>query len=522
MMQVKPFPGGASFKSLPGALPRSTTAEQGTLEPVASCLQSALLERAPTTSSLPESSRPGEACGVFGVYAPETDAAHLISFGLFALQHRGQESAGIGVSDGETVTVSKDMGLVSQVFDEKSLAGLPGHLGIGHTRYSTTGSTTWDNAQPAFRQVGSTGLALGHNGNLTNTVELSERIGPQAGSSDSELMLQAVALEVQDERADGRQLERAMLAALPGFEGAFSLVAMDQGHVIGVRDPHGFRPLSIGRLEAGGWVLASETAALDLVGAAFVRDVEPGEMVVIDASGLRSFQPFAPAEPRLCVFEFVYFARPDSRLYGQNIHAARQNMGRILASESPVDADVIVPVPESGIPAAQGFSAASGIPYADGLVKNRYVGRTFIEPSQMLRDRGIRLKLNPIPATLAGKSVILVDDSIVRGTTTRQLVAMVREAGAREIHLRISSPPYRWPCFYGMDTSDRSKLLAAHQSVEEISEFLACDSLAYLSLEGLLAATGAAQDGFCTACLSGRYPTRLPTNGHKLALESEG
>ncbi|MGZ5383074.1 MAG: amidophosphoribosyltransferase [Acidimicrobiia bacterium] len=477
------------------------------------------MELASTTSGSIDFSRPGEACGVFGVYAPETDAAHLISFGLMALQHRGQESAGIGVSDGETVTVSKDMGLVSQVFDEKSLAGLPGHLGIGHTRYSTTGSTTWENAQPAFRQVGATGLALGHNGNLTNAVELSERIGPQAGSSDSELMLHAVALEVQDGRADGRGLERALLQALPLFEGAFSLVAMDQGHVIGVRDPHGFRPLSIGRLHAGGWVLASETAALDLVGATFVRDVEPGEMVVVDASGLRSFRPFPPSEPRLCVFEFVYFARPDSTLYGQNIHAARQNMGRFLAAEAMVEADVVVPVPESGIPAAQGFSAASGIPYADGLVKNRYVGRTFIEPSQMLRDRGIRLKLNPIAATLENRRVVLVDDSIVRGTTTRQLVAMVREAGAQEIHLRISSPPYRWPCFYGMDTSDRSKLLAAHQTVEEISAYLACDSLAYLSLDGLLEATGAAQDGFCTACLSGNYPTNLPSNGHKLALE---
>jgi amidophosphoribosyltransferase len=477
------------------------------------------LEPALNSVDFSDHSRPGEACGVFGVYAPETDAAHLISFGLFALQHRGQESAGIGVSDGETVTVSKDLGLVSQIFDEKSLAGLPGHLGIGHTRYSTTGSTTWDNAQPAFRQVGTTGIALGHNGNLTNTVELGERLGRQAGSSDSELMLEAIALEVQDERADGRQLERAMMQALPEFEGAFSLVAMDQGHVVGVRDPRGFRPLSIGRLERGGWVLASETAALDLVGAGFVREVEPGEMVVINASGLRSFRPFAPAEPRLCVFEFVYFARPDSRLNGQNIHAARQAMGRLLAAESPVEADVVVPVPESGIPAAQGFSNASGIPYADGLVKNRYVGRTFIEPSQMLRDRGIRLKLNPIPATLENKRVVLVDDSIVRGTTTRQLVAMVREAGAKEIHVRVSSPPYRWPCFYGMDTADRSKLLAAHQTLEEIGAYLACDSLAYLTLDSLLAATGAGGDGFCTACLSGEYPTPVPTHGHKLALE---
>jgi amidophosphoribosyltransferase len=473
----------------------------------------------PTYSTLSDRSRPGEACGVFAVYAPETDAAHLISFGLFALQHRGQESAGIAVSNGETVTVAKDMGLVSQVFDERSLAGLPGHIGIGHTRYSTTGSTTWANAQPAFRQVGATGLALGHNGNLTNTVELADRIGPQAGSSDSELMLQAIAAEVEDGRSDERQLERALIKTLPGFQGAFSLVVMDQGHIIGVRDPHGFRPLSIGRLGEGGWILASETAALDLVGASLVRDVEPGEMVVISASGLRSFRPFPPADPRLCVFEFVYFARPDSRLYGQNIHAARQEMGRILATEAPVAADVVVPVPESGIPAAQGFSAASGIPYADGLVKNRYVGRTFIEPNQMLRDRGIRLKLNPIPSTLLGKRVVLVDDSIVRGSTTRQLVAMIREAGAREVHLRVSSPPYRWPCFYGMDTADRSKLLAAHKSTEEIRSFLGSDSLTYLSLDGLLTATGVAQEGFCTACLSGEYPTSLPLNGDKLALE---
>lgn len=456
---------------------------------------------------------------MFGIYAPETDAAHLVSFGLFALQHRGQESAGIAVSDGETVTVFKDMGLVSQVFDEKILAGLPGHLGIGHTRYSTTGSTTWDNAQPAFRQVGRTGLALAHNGNLINTVELAGRMGPQAGSSDSELMLAAVSAEVEDGRSDDRQLERALMKTLPGFLGAFSLVVMDQGHLIGIRDPHGFRPLSIGRLGAGGWVLSSETAALDLVGARFVRDVEAGEMVAIDASGLRSLRPFDDTDPRLCIFEFVYFARPDSRMRGASIHAARQEMGATLAREAPVEADVVVPVPESGIPAAQGFSAAGGIPYGDGLVKNRYVGRTFIEPTQMLRDRGIRLKLNPIPATLEGKRVVLVDDSIVRGSTTRQLVAMIREAGAAEVHLRISSPPYRWPCFYGMDTSDRSKLLAAHLDIPQIAAYLQADSLGYLSLPGLLAATGAGAGGFCTACLSGDYPTPVPSNGSKRALE---
>jgi amidophosphoribosyltransferase len=467
----------------------------------------------------PNMEKPGEACGVFGVYAPNQRAAHLIYFGLFALQHRGQESAGMSVSDGETVTVVKDLGLVAQVFDERSLSALPGHLGIGHTRYSTTGSNLWENSQPAFRQVGSVGVALGHNGNLTNTARLAALAPDCPGTTDSELMLDAIAAAVEDERSDGRGLESALVATLSKFEGAFSLVVMDQGRVIGVRDPHGFRPLCLGRLPGDGWVLASETAALDLVGAAYVRDVEPGEMVVIDATGIRSVRPFEVCEPRLCLFEFVYFARPDSLLYGQSVQAARQRMGRMLAEETPAEADVVVPVPESGIPAAQGFAAHSGIPYTDGLVKNRYIGRTFIEPSQLQRDRGIKLKLNPIPATLAGKRVVLVDDSIVRGSTTRQLVAMTREAGAAEVHLRISSPPYRWPCFYGMDTSDRSQLLAARMSVVEIADYLGCDSLAYLSLEGLLAATEVAEAGFCTACLSGDYPTSIDLEAGKFVLE---
>ncbi|HEX2154753.1 MAG TPA: amidophosphoribosyltransferase [Acidimicrobiia bacterium] len=460
---------------------------------------------------------PGEACGVFGVYAPSQRVSPLIYFGLFALQHRGQESAGIATSDGKTVTIFKDMGLVAQVFDEANLAGLDGHVGIGHTRYSTSGSSHWANAQPIHRQVGNTSVALAHNGNLTNTRALAERLGKTGETSDSALMVEAIARRVDDERSDARGLEKAMTEVLPGFEGAFSLVVMDQGRVIGVRDPHGFRPLCLGELPGGGWVLASETAALDLVGATFRRDVEAGEMVVIDAHGVRSLRPFGASEPRLCIFEYVYFARPDSRLHGQTVHAARRRMGATLAEEHPVDGDVVVPVPESGIPAAQGFSSRSGIPYADGLVKNRYVGRTFIEPSQLMRDRGIRLKLNPIPETLDGKRVILVDDSIVRGSTTRKLVAMVRAAGAAEVHLRVSSPPYRWPCFYGMDTSDRSTLIAARMEVDEIRSHLGADSLGYLSLPGLLAATGA--DGFCTACLSGDYPTAVPEEDLKFALE---
>jgi len=461
---------------------------------------------------------PREACGVIAAYSTTQRVSHVLYFGLFALQHRGQESAGIATSDGETVTVFKDLGLVNQVFDEPALAGLDGHLGIGHTRYSTTGSNNWANAQPAHRQVGSTSVALGHNGNLTNTESLAQSLGISGATTDSDLMAEGVARAIDDNRSDARGLEMALMKVAPTWKGAFSLVLMDQGRIVGMRDPHGFRPLCLGSLDEG-WVLASESSALDLVGAKFVREVSPGEMVVIDAGGPKSYYPFEETKPGLCLFEFVYFARPDTHMYGRSIQGARQEMGRILSEEHPADADVVVPVPESGIPAAQGFAAASAIPYADGLVKNRYVGRTFIEPTQMLRDQGIRLKLNPIPESLAGRRVVLVDDSIVRGSTTRQLVTMVREAGAAEVHLRVSSPPYRWPCFYGMDTSDRSTLIAAHMEVDEIREHLGADSLGYLSLDGLLAATGVADAGFCTACLSGEYPTPISETADKFQLE---
>lgn len=462
---------------------------------------------------------PREACGVFAAYSPGEPVSSLIYFGLFALQHRGQESAGIATSNGETVTVFKDLGLVAQVFDQAALAALDGHLGIGHTRYSTTGSNNWANAQPAHRQIGQTSLALGHNGNLTNTAALAESLGVTGATTDSDLMAEGIARVVNDDRSDSRGLEMALLEVAPTWKGAFSLVIMDQGRIVGLRDPNGFRPLCLGSLPNGGWILSSETAALDLIGARFVREVNAGEMVVIDSSGIKSYFPFKEVNPGLCLFEFVYFARPDSQMYGRNIHTARHQMGRRLATEHPVDADVIVPVPESGIPAAQGFAAESGIPYADGLVKNRYVGRTFIEPSQMLRDQGIRLKLNPIIENLNGRRVVLVDDSIVRGSTTRKLVKMVREAGAREVHLRISAPPYRWPCFYGMDTSDRSTLIAARMEVDEIREHLDADSLGYLSLDGLLDSTEVADAGFCTACLSGNYPTDVPDVADKFHLE---
>lgn len=473
----------------------------------------------PDEDSIEIFSGPREACGVFAAYSPGESASSLIYFGLFALQHRGQESAGIATSNGETVTVYKDLGLVAQVFDQSALAGLDGHLGIGHTRYSTTGSNNWANAQPAHRQVGHTSVALGHNGNLTNTDELAVALGISGATTDSDLMAESIARVIDDERSDARGLEMALISAAPTWKGAFSLVLMDQGRIVGLRDPNGFRPLCLGSLQNGGWVLASETAALDLVGAKFVREVGAGEMVVIDAAGVKSYFPFDEVRPGLCLFEFVYFARPDSQIYGRNIHSARHEMGRHLAREHPVEADVVIPVPESGIPAAQGFAAESGIEYADGLVKNRYVGRTFIEPSQMLRDQGIRLKLNPIVENMRGRRVVLVDDSIVRGSTTQKLVRMVRDAGATEVHLRISAPPYKWPCFYGMDTSDRSTLIAARMEVEEIRQHLDADSLGYLSLPGLLESTDVADAGFCTACLSGDYPTDVPATVDKFQLE---
>ncbi|MBM3671474.1 MAG: amidophosphoribosyltransferase [Actinobacteria bacterium] len=471
----------------------------------------------------------GHACGIFGVYAPGAPVAHLTYLGLYALQHRGQESAGIAVSDGEMITVVKDMGLVTQVFDERRLAPLEGHLAIGHNRYSTTGSSTWRNAQPVYRSVGDAGFALGHNGNLTNVIDLAEGLGMLPGlegasaevdsTTDSALVAELIAKEyTAHPRSDGRDLEVALEKVLPRLAGGFSFVLMDDARLIGVRDRHGFWPLVLGRVE-GGWVLASETAALDIVGAHFVREVEPGEMVVIDASGMREHR-FAEPDPKLCLFEFVYFARPDTYLYGRSVHAARQRMGEELARQAPVEGDMVMPVPESGIPAAQGYARASGIPYGDGLVKNRYVGRTFIQPSAQLRRGGVRMKLNPLRENIRGKRLIVVDDSIVRGTTTRQVVAMLREAGAEEVHFRVSSPPYKWPCFYGMDTGRRSELLAADMAVGEIKDFLQVDSLSYLELDRVITSTGAPSDSFCTACLSGHYTVGVPDLADaKLVLE---
>jgi amidophosphoribosyltransferase len=471
-----------------------------------------------------------EACGVFGVYAPGQPVAQLTYLGMFALQHRGQEAAGMAVSDGNEIMVVKEQGLVSTVFDDRTLAPLVGHLAIGHTRYSTTGASEWRNAQPVYRSVGDTAadtnqFVLGHNGNLVNTEALAEEAGmlPGTATSDSDLVAELLATSIskgRDQRSDDRALERAMLDVLPLLEGAFSFVLADEGHVIGVRDPHGFRPLCLGKLE-NGWVLASETPALDIVGAHFVRELDPGEMVVIDATGCRSIRPFPESDlaPALCLFEFVYFARPDSVLYGHNVHQARVRMGEQLALQAPVDADMVMGVPESGVPAAEGFARVSGIPYGQGLVKNRYIGRSFIAPSQAMRESAVRMKLNPLRENVSGKRLIVIDDSIVRGTTQRQLVKMLREAGALEVHLRITSPPVKWPCFYGIDTGNRGELLAAQLTVDEIREYFGADSLAYLTLDRLQEATGAVGAGFCNACFTGDYPVEVPVTLRKDVLE---
>ncbi|HLN17502.1 MAG TPA: amidophosphoribosyltransferase [Acidimicrobiales bacterium] len=463
-----------------------------------------------------------EACGVFGVHAPGRPVAQLTFDGLYALQHRGQESAGMAVADGETITVVKDMGLVSAVFDERTLSVLPGDLAIGHTRYSTHGSSNWSNAQPAYRPVGRAGFALGHNGNLTNTEALAERSGMLPGlvTSDSDLVaeLLAQACPEVDETpgVPSDELRRALRTVIPLLEGAYSLVLLDAHHLYGVRDPHGFRPLCLGRLGPAdhpeGWVLASESPALDVIGAAFVRELEPGELVVVDEDGVHTEQLFAPAEvsPSLCIFEFVYFARPDSRLYDREVHGTRRRMGELLAEQAPVEADLVMGVPESGVPAAEGYARRSGIPYGQGLVKNRYIGRTFIVPDQQSRASGVRRKLNPLRDNIAGKRLVVVDDSIVRGTTQLAIVEMLRDAGATEVHLRISSPPFAWPCFYGIDTPRRAELLAAQKEVAEIEKFLGADSLAYLSLPNLRAAIDAPEAGFCDACLTGHYPVPVP------------
>ena len=451
----------------------------------------------------------GEECGVFGVWSPGEDVAKLTYYGMYALQHRGQEAAGMAVSDGSAVLVYKDLGLVAQVFDEAVLSSLRGHLAIGHTRYSTTGSGTWENAQPSFRTLSTGGsLALGHNGNLTNTSELAARvaqldprIGEMGATTDSDLITTLLA-------SPDLSPDAAALQVLPTLRGAFCLVFMDEHTLYAARDPHGVRPLVLGRLERG-WVVASETAALDIVGASFVREVEPGELLAIDEHGVRS-QRFAEATPKGCLFEYVYLARPDTAIAGQSVYTTRVQVGRTLAWEAPADADLVIPVPESGTPGAIGFAEQSGIPYGMGLVKNSYVGRTFIQPSQTIRQLGIRLKLNPLRSVVKGKRLVVVDDSIVRGNTQRALVRMLREAGAAEVHVRISSPPVMWPCFYGIDFASRAELIASGLGVEEIRASIGADSLAFVSLDGLTAASAQPADKLCRACFDGVYPIEIP------------
>ncbi len=462
--------------------------------------------------------KPEEACGVFAVYSPGRKVANITFDGLYALQHRGQESAGMAVSDHHSVTVYKNMGLVSHVFDDRTLESLPGDLAIGHTRYSTTGASNWRNAQPVYRSVGPYGFAIAHNGNLTNTIALAEKIGMLPGmvSSDSDLMAELIAMRFPKDKSEGTDpsikpgdaLIEATLGVIKELEGAYSLVLMDSEVIVAVRDPSGFRPLCLGKLEGGGYVFASETPALDVVGARFVREIEPGEMVVAGAFGVKSYHPFLKSkiDPKLCIFEFVYFARPDSRLLDQEVHGTRRRMGIYLSRTLPVEADMVMGVPDSGVPAAEGYAYESKIPYGQGLVKNRYIGRTFISPDPASRVSAVRRKLNPLSENIAGKRLVVVDDSIVRGTTTRSMVKMLKAAGASEVHLRISSPPYKWPCFYGINTPSRKDLLAAKYDMEEMRRYLEADSLAFLSLPDLRAAIGV-ENGFCDACLTGNYPT---------------
>ncbi len=455
-------------------------------------------------------------CGVFGIRSPGRDVARIAYFGLFALQHRGQESAGIAVSDEGRLTVLRDMGLISQVFDEQKLSGLHGDVAIGHTRYSTTGSSHWSNAQPLIHHGRARTIALGHNGNLTNASELSKELAAEgmklSTTSDSELIAALIA-------NDEAPLADAVTGAMRRLEGAYSIVALSEGTLIAFRDPLGFRPLVLGRID-GEWVVASETCALDLVGAEHVREVMPGELVLIDEDGLHSVQAVKPPDgAALCIFEFFYLARPDSRLDGVEVHAARVRMGERLAREAPVEADLVVPIPDSGIPAAVGFARELNIPFSEGLIKNRYVGRTFIQPDDEMRKQGARLKYHPV-AEVAGKRVVAVDDSIVRGNTARQIVQMLFDAGAAEVHIRVSSPPVVGQCFYGIDLADPSEMIASNRTVEEIREHIGATSLAYISLEGLTESTRRPESRLCRACLTRDYPTKVPADATKLKFES--
>lgn len=464
---------------------------------------------------------PNEECGIFGVYAPGEDAARMTFFGLFALQHRGQESAGMAVSDGKQVRMHKDMGLVTHIFNEDTLANLPGHMAIGHTRYSTTGSSVLRNAQPLQCCLHTGTVAVAHNGNLINTEELRTEMEargiPFDTTNDSEVIARLIA-----EQRDVPSIADAVRAMMRQVKGAYSLAILTENELIGVRDPNGVRPLCLGRIGTNKWVLASETCALDVVGATFVRELAPGEVVVIDDTGVRRVAGVPMAGESLCMLEMIYFARPDSVMYGNSLHAARRRMGAELAHEHPAaDADIVIPVPDSGTPAALGFAEAAGIPFAEGLIKNRYIQRTFIQPDQRMRDLGVRMKLTPIREALQGKKIVMVDDSIVRGTTTGKVVRLLLDAGAKEVHVRISAPPVRFPCFYGIDMATQDQLIAAKHTEEEICRHIGATSLGFLSKAGLSRALSVPNENFCLACFTGEYPIEIPPHVKvsKFALE---
>lgn len=450
-----------------------------------------------------------EKCGVFGIYAPGRKIAEIIFYGLQALQHRGQESAGIAVSDGENILIFKDLGLVSQVFNEQNIAPLQGHIGIGHTRYSTTGMNIWKNSQPLFRMFKNESFAIAQNGNLTNVKEIrNEQIKKGVNfetTTDTEVIASLI------ESSEKENIEDAIKEATGKIKGSYSLVILTKDEVFGIRDPHGFRPLVLGNLD-GSYVIASETCALDIIDAKFIREIDPGEIIVLDKNGMRSQMMLPVDRISMCVFELIYFARPDSYIHNKNMFEVRHRLGQELAKEFPADADIVIPVPDSGTPAAIGYSAESKIPYAEGFIKNRYIGRTFIQPKQETREISVKLKLNPLRDIIQGKKLVVVDDSIVRGTTSKKIVKMLYNTGAKEVHMRITCPPLLYPCYYGVDMATRKEFIANHKTLEDIREFLKVDSLKYLTMSGLVKAVGESKEKFCFACFDGEYPVQIPEN----------
>lgn len=450
-----------------------------------------------------------EKCGVFGIYAPGKKVAEIIFYGLQALQHRGQESAGIAVSDGENILIFKDLGLVSQVFNEQNIAPLQGHIGIGHTRYSTTGMNIWRNSQPLYRMFKNESFAIAHNGNLINVKEIrNEQIKKGINfetTTDTEVIASFI------ESSEKENIEDAIKEATGKIKGSYSLVILTKDEVFGIRDPHGFRPLVLGSLE-GSYVIASETCALDIIDAKFIREIDPGEIIVVNKDGMRSQMMLPVDRISMCVFELIYFARPDSYMHNKNMFEVRHRLGQELAKESPADADIVIPVPDSGTPAAIGYSAESKIPYAEGFIKNRYIGRTFIQPKQETRELSVKLKLNPLRDIIRGKKLVVVDDSIVRGTTSKKIVKMLYNAGAKEVHMRITCPPLIYPCYYGVDMATRKEFIANHKTLEDIREFIKVDSLKYLTMDGLVKAVGESKEKFCFACFNGEYPVQIPEN----------